>query len=105
MSIYCAGKNGKSYTLNEPYIAKGGEGAIYEIEESSNMVAKLYFDGKGKYDSEKEDKLLTMIQSGLPQNTMAQVTWPIDILYDKGKFVGYVMEKGYVRRSLECNIF
>ena len=93
MSIYCTGKNGKSYTLNEPYIAKGGEGAIYEIEGSSSMVAKLYFDGKGKYDREKEDKLLTMIQSRLPQNAMAQVTWPIDILYDKGKFVGYVMRK------------
>lgn len=93
MSIYCASKNGRPYILKEPYIAKGGEGAIYEIEGYSNMVAKLYFDGKGKYDGEKENKLLTMIQSRLPQEAMDQVTWPIDVLYDNGKFVGYVMRR------------
>lgn len=87
------GKNGVIYKIKKPFIGKGGEGAIYEIEGYSNMVAKLYFDGKGKYDREKENKLLTMIQSRLPQEAMDQVTWPIDILYDNGKFVGYVMRR------------
>ena len=93
MSIYCTSKNGKQYALKEPYIGKGGEGAVYEIEGHADMVAKLYFDGKGKNDHEKEEKLFTMIQSSLPKEAFDQVAWPFDILYNNGNFVGYVMRK------------
>jgi len=69
----------------------GGEGTVYEIQNSSNEVAKLYHK---PISSEQTAKLNAMVRSATPQ--LIQVAaWPANILQDRpgGKVKGLVMPK------------
>jgi|GEM_PF-637299 len=85
------GKTGTKYETIEPAIGKGGEGSVYKIRGMSNYVLKVFID-RNRTES-RHKKLLAMIASSMPQSALQQVTWPIDVVYQKGQFVGYVMPR------------
>ena len=82
-------KSGTRYTINDSYIAKGGEGYIHSIIGKPNLVAKILFENKRT--ETKHRKILTMLANGISNDALRQVAWPIDVLYSTGHFVGYVM--------------
>ncbi len=96
--MICRGRKGK-YQLYDHYLAKGGEGSVYEIINCKGSVAKIYHDSKLKTSSRiLEKKLKTMtLNIGISPvvNNFLKVAWPQDVLYDDrgGKFIGFVMPK------------
>lgn len=89
MATTYIGKSGKSYTIIEPALGKGGEGSVYKIINMPNYVLKVFLDSK-RTETRKR-KLLAMIATPLSDEAMKQVTWPIDVVYSNSQFVGYVM--------------
>lgn len=77
------------YTIIEPCRASGGEGEIFDIRGKNNLVLKRFTDRHRTVSRER--KLAAMIQAGVPQDLHSQLTWPADIVYENGLFVGYVM--------------
>lgn len=99
-SFYC-GAGGSGYTIEDSYIAKGGEGFIFGIKDHGNLVAKIYKEEKRSESLHR--KLLIMLQTKLPTDAMEQITWPVDVLYDsEHEFVGYVMSK--LQGSKDLNV-
>ena len=88
MTVY-VGKSGKTYTRVEPFLGKGGEGAVYAIEGLPDYVLKIYLDGKAT--ETKYRKLQAMLETNMSEAAMRQITWPVDIVYEDGTFAGYVM--------------
>ena len=83
------GLSGKLYrTQNVPF-AGGGEGDIYDVIGASGYVAKIY--KSDKRTKERERKLSVMVSN--QPSVMEQYAWPLDVLYDNGQFVGYIMAK------------
>ena len=86
------GKGGKQYELIPNRIAGGGEGEIYGIIDAEYLVAKMY--KPGKVSSDKELKLIRMVDFPPDRSILAQIAWPQDILYDaQGNLAGFVMLK------------
>ena len=74
---------------------KGGEGAVYEISSSPELVAKIYHPHilqKGHQELEKKLPLMVALSDSILLNNAA---WPQDVLYDiKTKQLrGFVMKK------------
>jgi DNA-binding helix-hairpin-helix protein with protein kinase domain len=90
MVVY-TGKTGKTYTRVEPFLGKGGEGAVYAIAGMPDYVLKIYLQGKAT--ETKHRKLLAMLNTKMPESAIQQITWPVDIVYENGKIAGYVMPK------------
>jgi DNA-binding helix-hairpin-helix protein with protein kinase domain/uncharacterized membrane protein YhaH (DUF805 family) len=93
MILYTTSKGEKIYLKDTPF-ASGGEGSIFNVSTPSSFqshCAKIYID---KYkDAQREKKIKHMINhppSNL-KNTGYLVCWPEEILYDNGKFVGFLM--------------
>ena len=83
------GLSGKSYrTQNAPF-AGGGEGDIYDVVGAPGHVAKVY--KPDKRTTERERKLSVMVSN--KPSMMEQYAWPLDVLYENGQFVGYIMPK------------
>ena len=95
------GKSGQSYTIIEPFLGKGGEGAVYAISGQPNYVMKIYLSGQAT--ETRHRKLLTMLGAKLSLSAMQQITWPTDVVYQNGKFAGYVMPK--LSGAEEFNVF
>lgn len=79
----------KSITLTSE-IGKGGEAKVYEVAQHPNLVAKIYH----KPTKKRESKLRAMLVES-PQQLDNRITmaWPMALLYDEAKFVGYTMPK------------
>lgn len=75
-------------TSNSPF-AGGGEGDIYDLVGAPEYVAKIYKPDKRTVERERK---LSVMANNQP-NVLEQYSWPIDILYENGQFVGYVMPK------------
>ncbi len=84
-----SGISGNSYRLQSTPFAGGGEGDIYNIEGAVGLVAKIY--KADKRTTERERKLSVMVS--IKPSVMEQYAWPLDVLYENGQFVGYVMPK------------
>ena len=97
MSEILIGLSGQQYTITD-HIKSGGEGGVYNTN-LPEYVAKLYDISKTNIDArmaELGQKLTYMVNHPIPTkipNGMVIVTWPQDILYRDGKFVGYIMPK------------
>ena len=89
MSQRYVGASGVYYTIIEPALGKGGEGSVYKISEKPDYVLKVFID-KNRTET-RHRKLLAMLNTPLSISAMSQVTWPVDVVYDNGRFVGYVM--------------
>lgn len=76
----------QAYRL-EQKIGEGGEGAVYAVEDRSDLVAKIYRD----FDFQKREKLEHM--SGLATKRLLRVSaWPLSPLTDaENRVVGFVM--------------
>ena len=82
---------GNKYWVKDDSFASGGEGAVYEVHNYYNTVVKLY--SPSKRNEHQEKKLKSMLDVKLDAEVAKQFAWPIDIIYDKGRFVGFVMNK------------
>ena len=97
MSEILTGSSGQQYTITD-HIKSGGEGGVYNTN-LPECVAKLYDISKTSIDArmaELEQKLKYMVSYNIPTkipNGTVIVTWPQDVLYRNGKFVGYIMPK------------
>ena len=76
-------------------ISAGGEGIVYDVVNQDDIVIKLYHPNLNVDFKKKERKLKTMINMHVPYkiNGNIRFTWPIDILYDGNKMVGFTMPK------------
>lgn len=80
---------GKTLHLTKQ-IGKGGEGAIYETREQTDIVVKLYWPTKA---ADRKEKVSAMASAAWYRST-AIVAFPMDIIFGPmGAFVGYVMKK------------
>jgi DNA-binding helix-hairpin-helix protein with protein kinase domain len=71
-------------------IGKGGEGTVYAISGSPDLVAKIYTDGRAE---DRRNKIEAMVGAGLHRQA-AHISFPIEILLDeKNRFVGFTMRK------------
>jgi len=70
--------------LKQTPLAEGGEGTIYEYQ---NQIIKVYKSNINK--KEKLEKIKILMSKTLPDNVII----PKDIVYNKGKFIGYLMDK------------
>lgn len=94
------GVNGTRYTVVEPALGKGGEGAVYRILGVAGSVAKVF--KKEKRTESRHRKLLIMLNTSMPDSATEQITWPKDVIYENGSFVGYIMPK--IMDSEELNV-
>ena len=78
-----------NYTILEPRLAQGGEGEIFKIRGRSDLVLKRFFDRHRT--TTRLNKLQAQIAAGVPQQLLPQLTWPVDIVYENGQFIGYIM--------------
>lgn len=93
------GTNG-SYTLGNPIKdGRGGEGTVYRIKGKPALVAKIYHENvlaqsQTEFDG-RHRKLLCMLRHSVRTTYRGKlrVAWPQDILYSKGRMVGYVMPR------------
>ena len=85
----------QSITL-DTRLGGGGEGEVWAIRESGDLVAKIYHPDKRT--PERQRKLLAMVQNP-PADEMrgaynhVSLCWPIDLLYAGGHFAGFLMPR------------
>lgn len=84
--FFCKYNQNKIYL--ESKLADGGQGTVYSIRGNDNIVAKIY--NLDSIDNIKEKKLDYLVNH--PINS-ENICWPIDTLYYKNKFVGFIMPK------------
>ncbi|HZS04935.1 MAG TPA: hypothetical protein VFD58_08885 [Blastocatellia bacterium] len=72
-------------------IGGGGEGKVYEIHGSDDLVAKIYHEPP---PVEKAEKLVALARLGT-ERLFRLSAWPVDVLRDKpgGQVTGFVMKK------------
>lgn len=71
-------------------LGRGGEGAVFDIGGSSDMVAKIYHPEKAQ---EREQKISAMITAGI-QAQVSNAAFPISSLFDgAGTFAGFTMRR------------
>lgn len=91
--------NGQKIRLAEDYKA-GGEGVVYKIDISNNIVAKVYHDSK--LTERKKAKLTNLISKKL---SIKGVCLPTELIYNEQKeVIGYLMPL-VSGRSLDGTIF
>lgn len=90
-------------------ISEGGEGTIYEVQNYTNRLIKIYKEKNAQRKSintpELQRKLSYMI-THQPTSLISQgaVAWPLDFVKEQGKNVGFVMPKLIFDASLQ-NIY
>lgn len=78
-------------------LGRGGEGAVFSIQNASDRVAKLYTN---EPDATKVKKLSTMVETTRPA-LLRIAAWPIDLLVDAQRAVrGFVMPRVAARRDI-----
>ncbi|MBQ9099450.1 MAG: hypothetical protein IJY50_08515 [Clostridia bacterium] len=80
--------------LDKSKAFSGGEGVCYRTY--NGLFCKLYFKKHITYVNYK--KLQAMVDMGC---SMPYISWPLDILYYRNQFVGYVMEELSDTRSVD----
>ena len=86
-------KNGRGIRIElGEAIKRGGEAQIFEVRDQPNLVAKIYH--AHRYDERKEAKLKAMLANAPRQPaTHTAIAWPIELLYERGRLVGFLMPK------------
>ena len=89
MTIFVHLSSGMRINLG-PEVGRGGEGAVYEVMGTPDLVAKVYTDGRA--DGRRE-KIEAMVAAGL-QRQATHIAFPVDVLLDeKDRFVGFTMRR------------
>jgi len=82
-------KSGEQFTLTQVF-SRGGEAEIWSVRQEPHLVAKLYH----KPQPEHEAKVSAMLANPpLQPGTHPAVAWPLQQLYEKRRFVGYLMPR------------
>src|SRR6185437_13244012 len=96
MTLELFGVDGKPIRLGQR-IGKGGEGDVYELEESSDLVLKHY---TVKDLRSREEKVRVMVAENLATKS-ALIAFPVALVFDKaGRFSGFKMSKVAAHRPL-----
>lgn len=102
-------KNGLSVQLENSPFASGGEGDLFKIISPSNFnnqVVKIY--KHEKRTRERENKIEFLIANPLNlqvQDSHYTVIWMSQIVYENGKFIGFVMPIGKGKElELLCHV-
>jgi len=84
--------NGQLVTLNTE-LGGGGEGKIYAVAEHASWVAKIYHHPT----AEMGEKLAAMVAHPPEDPSAAEghvsIAWPVDLLENRGKAIGFLMPK------------
>lgn len=92
--MYLRGRSGKIFSLG-PEIKAGGEGTVYAVQGDPDIVAKLYHPNTPTDKLLSLEKKLSVMVNDKDfepyDNGRLRFAWPMDILYDNGKFVGFIM--------------
>lgn len=93
--------NGRSISLGRE-LGRGGEGAVFEIAGSSDLVAKLYHP-TSMPDAEKAQKLFFMARMATSQLSKL-AAWPVSVLSQRanGRLCGIVMPR--LKESQEVHV-
>src|SRR5262245_49555385 len=72
-------------------IGRGAEGEVYEIQDRSDLVAKIYHEPP---PPEKAEKLIALSRLG-NERLFNLSAWPVDVLREEpeGQIVGFVMKR------------
>lgn len=96
-TLVCTGVTGITYNLIQQ-LGAGGEGSVFTIQGNNDKVAKIYnkkiLQNRTLRD-QRERKLKAMLKLNLPVRVdgILRLAWPLDILYQQGVCVGFVMPK------------
>lgn len=85
------GLHNKRYIVSGLPLGKGGEGCVYAIDGNNRYVLKVYH--ANNQTKHKEEKLIAMACAPISEEALKQVAWPVDVVYEKGHFVGFVMPR------------
>lgn len=94
-TLVCKGVSGITYNLIRQ-LGAGGEGSVFTIQGNNDKVAKIYnkkiLQNRTLRD-QRERKLKAMLKLDLPVRVdgILRLAWPLDILYQQGVCVGFVM--------------
>lgn len=87
-SVYNGLKGARYIAVRQ--IGEGGEGTIYEVQGSLDLVIKVY---KEKINSDKQEKLNYMAGMAAPE-LLKFAAWPMDVIRDiTGNICGFTMKK------------
>jgi len=81
--------------ISNDNVPGGIEGKIFPVYSNSSIVAKIYKDNN--LMDERERKLKVMLGIN-PSSSITNIcSWPLDLLYNNGNFIGYIMHsfKGF----------
>ena len=87
--MFYTGLNRNTNYNTQEKIAEGAEGEIHTITGNVEIVAKIYTDNK--IMDLREQKLKAMLKINPEEHVTKYCSWPLDMLYGNGDFVGYVM--------------
>lgn len=90
MSVYTGINSDKYILASEPFVINAGDD-IYEIHGLPSLVAKKYH--RHRRTAVLEQKILTMLNMKLSPENKVQFNWPQDILYEDGRFSGFIMHR------------
>lgn len=83
------GKINTYYIEDYKPLARGSKSTIYRVKNSNKIVAKIYSEPT----KELEEKLTYMSKNQPDKSAVVDMAWPLDILYNKGAFCGFIMLK------------
>ena len=98
MEITFQGLRGNKYVIESTPFACGGEGNIYRIVGSTDILAKIYIKTEL---IQLHEKIKFMVNRPIADTFLSSIAWPVDILYGTtGSFCGYVMPKCNITHEL-----
>lgn len=87
---------GESFQL-EQELDRGGEARIWTVQREPNLLAKIYHDPT----PQREAKLRAMLTNPPRQpSTHTAFAWPIGLLYEQTRFVGFLMPRLHGTHSI-----
>ena len=97
------GLSGKSITLGS-LIAKGGEGEVFSIVGDNANCIKIYHLNIRNKEKEEKLKYMSLNEPHNIEGKNYKICWPKDVIYQKGKFVGFMMPKAFENSSLPYHL-
>lgn len=80
-------------------LAEGGQGIIFEVRGDARVVCKRYKESELAEDASLPERLQAMLRLqpaaewSDPDRSEVMLAWPIDTVYEDGRFVGFLMPR------------
>ena len=85
-------------------ISKGGEGEVFNIKLNKASCAKIYHTQFRTKDREGKLKYMVANPPKELKGSYFKICWPEEILYENGKFVGFMMSKAFDHSKLPYHL-